>query len=50
MNVTGIAQYLGVTRQRAQQLVRKPGFPAPVVDAWTREWDPVEIQAWAERA
>lgn len=26
-----------------------PGFPAPVAEVWTREWDPAEVQAWAER-
>jgi hypothetical protein len=49
MNVADIAEYLGVTRQRVHQLVPTPGFPAPVTEVVTREWDPAEIEAWAAR-
>ena len=48
MNVSDISEYLGVTRSRVHQLAPTPGFPAPVDEMWTREWDPAEIEAWAE--
>lgn len=50
MDIAAIADYLGVTRQRVYQLAPTPDFPAPVDDVVSREWDPAEIEAWAERA
>lgn len=49
MKITDIAQHLGVTQQRGQQLVPTSGFPAPAAEVWTREWGPAEVEAWAER-
>lgn len=50
VDIAAIADYLGVTRQRVYQLAPTPDFPAPVEDVVSREWDPAEIEAWAQRA
>jgi predicted DNA-binding transcriptional regulator AlpA len=50
VDIAGIAEYLGVTRQRVYQLAPEPDFPTPVDETPSREWDPAEIEAWAERA
>ena len=47
MGAAEIARHLGVSRQRVQQLVRQPGFPAPVaVLDMGKVWDATEIRAW----
>lgn len=44
-----IAHMLGVSRQRAQQLVTQKGFPDPVrVLKMGKVWDAGEVRAWAE--
>lgn len=50
MDIRDIAEYLGVTRQRVHQLTPTPGFPAPVEQIVSREWDAAEIEAWAATA
>lgn len=48
MGMAEIADLLGVTRQRVQQLANEPGFPAPVATLtagkfWTRQ----DVEKWA---
>ena len=44
-----IADLLGVTKQRAHQIVDEPGFPSPVAeDVRGRFWDRREVAAWAK--
>lgn len=50
VGATEIADLLGVTRQRVQQLANDPGFPEPVArlkmgNVWVLE----DVIAWAER-
>jgi prophage regulatory protein len=43
-----IAELLGLTRQRVDQLSRTPAFPEPVASlAIGRVWDRDEVVAWA---
>lgn len=45
---TEIADALGVTRQRVQQLASEPGFPAPVaVLKMGKVWALDDVRAWA---
>lgn len=45
-----IAQMLGVSRQRVQQLVNRPDFPAPVERlAMGAFWRRRDVVRWAER-
>lgn len=47
VGLTEIGDMLGVTRQRAYQLSRKTGFPAPVAETKAgRIWDRAEVAAW----
>lgn len=50
MALSEVADYLGVSRQRAAILVDRPDFPAPI-DTLTvgRIWDASEVRAYAER-
>ena len=50
VGLTEIASMLGVTRQRAGQLVRDyDDFPPPVADlASGRIWEMVAVEAWAK--
>ena len=50
VGLTEIASILGVTRQRAGQLVRDyDDFPPPVADlASGRIWETVAVEAWAK--
>lgn len=49
MGAAEIARHLGVSRQRVQQLVRTPGFPAPIaVLDMGKVWDAGEIREWAK--
>jgi predicted DNA-binding transcriptional regulator AlpA len=43
-----IAEILGVSKQRADQLCRDPDFPAPV-DRWARGelWAAADVRRWA---
>lgn len=46
--ITDIARDLNVSRQRAQQLVRKPGFPARIAeDGVGPLWQPSDVRRWA---
>jgi predicted DNA-binding transcriptional regulator AlpA len=48
MGTTEIAQMLGVSRQRAGQLVRTEGFPLPVVRlAAGPVWESADVDQWA---
>lgn len=48
VGLTEIGDLLGVTRQRAYQLSRKPDFPAPVAETKAgRIWDRAAVEAWA---
>ena len=45
-----IAELLGVSRQRVDQLSRQVGFPEPVDTICTgRVWRLVDVEAWARR-
>lgn len=45
-----IAELLGVTQQRAQQIAAERDFPTPVAeDGRGRPWDQREVTAWAKR-
>lgn len=49
MGLAEVRALLGVSRQRADQIVRKPGFPAPVVELATgKVWDGEAVRVWAE--
>lgn len=49
MGVTEIAVFLKVSRQRADQIVRVPGFPQPVAElAASRIWETEAVKTWAE--
>ncbi|MCZ7421650.1 MULTISPECIES: hypothetical protein [unclassified Micromonospora] len=50
MALSEVADYLGVSRQRAAILVDRPDFPAPI-DTLTvgRIWDATDVRAYAEQ-
>ena len=52
MGLTEIARLLGVSRQRADEIVKKsPGFPEPeAVITAGRIWKRKDVEAWARRA
>jgi hypothetical protein len=48
MGLAEVRALLGVSRQRADQITRKPGFPAPVTRLATgKVWDADAVRAWA---
>jgi hypothetical protein len=48
VRVVEIAELLGVSKQRAHQLVGELGFPAPAGrEGQSRLWDWLEVAAWA---
>lgn len=51
MGAAEIAELLGVSRQRVQQLVVRPDFPAPMGTlTMGKVWNRAEVEAWhAER-
>jgi predicted DNA-binding transcriptional regulator AlpA len=51
MGLTEIADLLGVSRQRVDQIVKKdPGFPTPeAVLIGGRIWKRGDVEAWARR-
>lgn len=52
VGATEIADLLGVTRQRVQQLANEPGFPAPAIvlkASGIKVWVLDDVRAWAER-
>jgi len=50
LNVSEIAELLGVTYQRVPLIARQPGFPAPIGrEGQSRLWDRREIAAWAKK-
>lgn len=50
MGIAEIAQMLGLTRQRADQLSRDGAFPRPVADLKAgRIWSTEAIEEWARR-
>jgi prophage regulatory protein len=50
VNVSEIAEILGVTHQRASVIVRQRGFPKPVGrEGQSRLWDRREVTAWAKK-
>lgn len=49
MGLAEVRALLGVSRQRADQIVRKPGFPAPVAElANGKVWNTFAVQAWVK--
>ncbi|HEX7134428.1 MAG TPA: hypothetical protein VF228_17780 [Iamia sp.] len=50
MGTTEIAELLGVSRQRADQLSRTDGFPDPVAEiAAGRIWLRKDVETWADQ-
>lgn len=50
VSATEIGRMLGVSRQRAVQLSRVPGFPEPAAEiAAGRIWRRADIQKWAKK-
>jgi hypothetical protein len=50
VNVSQIAEILGVTHQRTSVIVCQPGFPKPVGrEGHSRLWDRREVVAWAKK-
>ena len=50
MGTSEIAELLGVTNQRVDQLARRTDFPEPVaVLAAGRIWNRADVEAWARR-
>jgi prophage regulatory protein len=50
MGTSEIAELLGVTNQRVDQLARRADFPEPVaVLAAGRIWNRADVEAWARR-
>jgi predicted DNA-binding transcriptional regulator AlpA len=49
MRTIEIAEFLGVSRQRADKLSVMKGFPRPRMVAGRRMWKRSTIEAWAER-
>ena len=48
--VTAIAEFLGVSTQRVDQLALAGRFPAPSgLSGRTRLWERSDVEAWAER-
>ena len=47
VGIKEVAQMLGVSRTRADQLSRRPNFPEPKVrHARVRLWEKADVQAW----
>jgi predicted DNA-binding transcriptional regulator AlpA len=47
VGIKEVAQMLGVSRTRADQLSRRPNFPEPKVrHARVRLWEKPDVQAW----
>jgi predicted DNA-binding transcriptional regulator AlpA len=48
LRLTEVAQYLGVSKQRAHQLAGSPGFPSAARSAdGRRAWTVSDIEEWA---
>lgn len=51
MGLHEIAELLGVSRQRADQLVRQQGFPKPLAELkMGRIWREGDVLKWKERS
>jgi len=49
VGINDIAEMLGVSRTRADQLSRRPNFPEPKVrHARVRLWEQSDVEAWIE--
>lgn len=49
VGVTEIGQMLGVSRQRANRLVAKAGFPEPIAQTGAgRVWERAAVEEWAK--
>jgi len=51
IGIAGIMELFGISRARADQLTRKPGFPEPaaVVDDRQRVWEKADVLTWARQ-
>lgn len=50
MGIAEIRALLGISRQRADQITRKPDFPSPVADlAMGKVWDAEAVREWAAK-
>jgi predicted DNA-binding transcriptional regulator AlpA len=49
VGIKEVADMLGVSRTRADQLSRRPNFPEPKVrHARVRLWEETDVQAWIQ--
>lgn len=50
MGAAEVGEFLGVSRQRVQQLVNKPEFPQPLAHlTMGKVWLAGDVEAWARR-
>jgi hypothetical protein len=50
VRLVDIGELLGLSKQRAHQLVDEPGFPAPAArDNRGRLWERRQVAAWAKK-
>ena len=49
VGVSEVAEILGVSRQRALEVSRRPNFPAPVVEAAGPVWNRHAVAKFVER-
>lgn len=50
MGIAEIRTLLGISRQRADQLARRPDFPRPVAElAMGKVWDGNDVRKWAKK-
>jgi predicted DNA-binding transcriptional regulator AlpA len=50
LRVGDVADLLGVSRQRADQLRHRQDFPTPIEVAGRRMWRRIDVEAWADRS
>lgn len=46
MNLTDLAEYLGITRPTAYVVIAREGFPKPVTLGNRRVWNREDVDAW----
>ncbi|WP_250283881.1 helix-turn-helix transcriptional regulator [Frankia sp. CiP1_Cm_nod2] len=50
VGIKEVAEMIGVSRTRADQLSRRPSFPEPKIrHARVRMWEDSDIEAWLDR-
>nr|WP_255354753.1 helix-turn-helix domain-containing protein [Frankia sp. R43] len=46
--MSAVAEMLGVSRQRADELTRRAGFPEPLTSGRMRAWDRDAVERWLD--